>query len=167
MDKILSLDASTTSTGWAVFEENKLIDYGKICPSQSLDWRERISLISKELTNIIEKYKPNKIAIEDVPLKKGGMKILVQLGACQGIVIALAEIYNINVTYITVGSWRKYVGLFNGTVEGKTRDELKKHSVEKANKLYDLDLVWKSPKSKFNDDDISDAILIGRSIIKN
>ena len=167
MDKLLSLDASTTSTGWAIFEEDKLIDYGKICPLKSLDWRERIAAISESLIEIIEKYKPNKIVIEDVPLKKGGMKILVQLGACQGMIICLAEKYNIHITYISVGSWRKYVGLFNGTVEGKTRDMLKKHSIEKANALYNLDLVWKSPKSKLNDDDISDAILIGRSIIKN
>ena len=34
-----------------------------------------------------------------------------------------------------------------------------------ANKLYDLDLIWKSKTSKDNDDDISDAILIAHTVI--
>ena len=34
-----------------------------------------------------------------------------------------------------------------------------------ANKEFNLSLVYKSPSSKFNEDDISDAILLGKSQI--
>lgn len=40
---ILSLDCSTTHIGWAVFEEDDLIDYGRLSPSKKdLDWKERV-----------------------------------------------------------------------------------------------------------------------------
>ena len=42
---------------------------------------------------------------------------------------------------------------------------MKKKSIEKANKLYGLNLIYKSPTSKYNEDDISDSILIGYSQI--
>ena len=42
---------------------------------------------------------------------------------------------------------------------------LKERSVNLANNLYDLNLVWKSKASKDNDDDISDAILIAHTVI--
>ena len=37
---ILSLDASTTAIGWAVFEKEDLIEYGRLTPNdKSADWR--------------------------------------------------------------------------------------------------------------------------------
>ena len=47
--------------------------------------------------------------------------------------------------------------------EKKKRAMLKKHSIEMANVLFKLDLIWKSNNSSKNEDDISDAILIGHS----
>ena len=39
---ILSLDASTTAIGWAVFDNDKLIEYGRLTPTEKdLDWRDR------------------------------------------------------------------------------------------------------------------------------
>ena len=35
---------------------------------------------------------------------------------------------------------------------------MKKSSVEYANKTFGLDLVWKSKSSKYNQDDLADAI---------
>ena len=39
-------------------------------------------------------------------------------------------------------------------------------SIEKANKLFGLDLLWVSPKSTRNQDDVADAILVAYSQIK-
>ena len=45
------------------------------------------------------------------------------------------------------------------------RNVLKERSVNLANLLYNLELVYKSPNSKYNDDDISDSILICHAVI--
>ena len=40
---IISLDCSTTCIGWAVFEEDNLVEYGRIEPTEKgLDWRDRV-----------------------------------------------------------------------------------------------------------------------------
>ena len=56
--------------------------------------------------------------------------------------------------------------LFDGTRNGTKRAEMKRKSIEKANDLFGLNLVWKSDSSKFNQDDQSDAILIAYSQVK-
>ena len=64
---ILGLDCSTTSTGWSIFDNKGLAAYGLIKPDGN-DWRERLVHQAPLLKNIIEKYHPTKMIIEDVPL---------------------------------------------------------------------------------------------------
>lgn len=161
---ILSLDMSTTCTGWAVFKDENLEDYGKIIPNKDKEWQLRLQETAAEIKSIIIKYQPYKIIAEDVPLKRsGGMKILVMLGAIQGALLGICGAYDIEYDLVSVSTWRRKVGLYDGTAEGKERSVLKQHSIELANKLFNLSLVYKTPTSKFNDDDISDAILVGYS----
>ena len=64
--KILSLDLSTHSSGWAFFEGETLKDYGCITATSS-DLINRISKITKELKEILDKYSPiDKIILEEV-----------------------------------------------------------------------------------------------------
>ena len=54
---ILSLDASTTCIGWAVFEEDNLIEYGRIEPTEKgLDWRDRVHNLLPQLEELIIKH---------------------------------------------------------------------------------------------------------------
>lgn len=163
--KIMGLDCSSTSSGWCCFDGEKLIDYG--CIKAKGEWNERIIAQAPELIKAIKKHSPDKIIMEDVPLKKtGGMKTLVILGAVHGMVLSLASSLNIPIEFVSPSKWRSDIKLFDGTQKGKERDVLKKHSIEKANKLFGLELLWVSPSSKFNEDDISDAILVAYSQIK-
>lgn len=158
----MGIDASTTSTGWAIFDDKELKAYGLIKPDGE-DWRERIVNQAPQLVEIIAKYKPEKIYMEDVPLKSKYPKVLVQLGAVQGFIYGVTASVHIPVVFLGPSEWRSPMGLFDGTREGTKRDELKKKSIEKANKLFGLDLLWVSPSSKFNQDDEADAILIAYS----
>ena len=163
----ISLDASTTCIGWSIWEEDKLIDYGKLKPTQDkLEWRERIQNFIPQLNEIILKYDIKEAKVEAVPLmdKKGKMT-LVQLGCTQGSLIGLFGAYNIKSEFINVGTWRRDIGLYDGTQEGKNRELLKPHSIELANKLFNLDLKCIYTKGgNYNesksDDDVSDSILL-------
>jgi Holliday junction resolvasome RuvABC endonuclease subunit len=170
MDKkeiILGLDCSTTSTGWSIFDNKGLAAYGVIKPDGE-DWRDRLVHQAPKLKGIIEKYQPTKIIMEDVPLNgKGGLKILVVLGAVQGMILGIASSYGIPIKFITPNEWRSKVGLFDGKRESTKREEMKQKSIELANKEFGLDLKWFSKSSKFNQDDISDSILIAYSYFIN
>ena len=161
----MGLDASTTSTGWSIFEDDKLIAYGVIKPSGE-DWRDRLINQGPMLTKILQKYKPEKIFMEDVPLKAGNSKVLVVLGAVQGFLYGVTASFKIPVCFLLPSEWRSPLNLYDGSREGTKRKELKKKSIEKANELFGLNLHWVSPSSKKNDDDISDAILICYSQVK-
>ncbi len=165
---ILGLDCSTTSTGWSIFDNKGLAAYGIIKPDGE-DWRDRLVKQAPKLKEIIEIYKPQKIIMEDVPLNsQGGLKILVVLGAVQGLVLGVASSLNTPIKFVTPNEWRSKVGLFTGNRNDTKRDEMKKRSIEMANKEFGLNLKWFSKSSKKNEDDISDAILIAYSqIIEN
>lgn len=162
---VVGVDASTRSTGYSVFRDKELIDYGVIKP-EGEDWRERMANQGPKLIEILIKYHPDKIYMEDVPLKAQNPKVLVQLGAVQGFFYGLAASFSIPIVFLIPSEWRSPMGLFDGTRTGTKRAEMKRKSVEKANELFGLNLVWKSPSSKFNSDDISDAILVAYSQIK-
>ena len=164
---ILGLDASSASTGFSIFDNKGLAAYGIIKPEGN-DWRERLVHQAPQLKEIIEKYHPTQIIMEDVPLNgKGGLKILVVLGAVQGMILGLASSYGIPIKFVTPNEWRSKVGLFTGNRDDTKRDEMKKKSVEFVNQEFGLKLKWISKSSKFNEDDISDSILIAYSQILN
>lgn len=166
-DVILGLDASSASTGFSIFDNKGLAAYGIIKPDGE-DWRDRLVHQAPKLKEIIEKYHPTKIVMEDVPLNgKGGLKILVVLGAVQGMILGIASSYGIPIKFITPNEWRSKVGLFTGKRDETKREEMKKKSVELVNKEFGLNLKWISKSSKFNEDDISDSILIAYSQILN
>lgn len=65
--RVLSLDISASSTGWAyVFGTNDIKDFGFIKTSPKFDTAERLSFFRQELENIFDTYRPSNIVIEDV-----------------------------------------------------------------------------------------------------
>ena len=157
--KIMGLDCSSTSSGWCVFDGEQLIDYG--CIKVKGEWNDRIIAQVPEFIKVIEKYKPDKFIMEDVPLKKnGGMKTLVILGAVHGMILTIASSFNIPIEFVSPTGWRSKAGLFDGTTEGKKRAVLKQKAVERVNKEFELELKWKGPSSIYSEDDIAEAILI-------
>lgn len=166
MNKIYcGLDCSTTATGWSIFQDKNLVAHGTIKPKSSDEWRDRIRQEWGALEDIVTTYNPEKIFIEDVPLKDGKLT-LVKLGAMQGLILALSAKYNIQMEFLLPSDWRQPLGLYDGTREGTHRDVLKKKAINMANEKFGLDLLWVAPKSKKNMDDEAEAILICYSQLK-
>ena len=65
--KIIALDASTTSTGVAVFDNTELVYYTTLQPPSKLEWHERLVWQGQYLSEIIKKYSPTELVMEDVP----------------------------------------------------------------------------------------------------
>ena len=160
---IIGLDCSTSATGYSVFDRNGLIAYGVIKP-KSKDWRERIEELSVKLSEIFIKYRPVRAQLDNVPLTPGNSTIL-KLGAFQGMVLAVCAQYNCRPNFLLPSDWRGELGLYDGTRQGTHRDVLKQKAVQTVNDEFGIKLKWVAPKSKLNEDDTAEAILIAYSQI--
>jgi Holliday junction resolvasome RuvABC endonuclease subunit len=163
----MGLDGSTKCSGWCIFHDDKLLYHGKIIADKNLEWRERVVYMMNQIAILIKEYKVEELCVE-LPVKTiANVNTLEQLFSLHGAILGVASALHIKFTPVNVNTWRKELGLLTNIPKG-TKDKrsiLKERSVNLANELYDLNLVWKSKASKDNDDDISDAILIAHTVI--
>lgn len=152
---LLSLDLSTKSSGWAVFNDGNLVDYGCITAS-STDLIKRIKKMTDELQiSALNKYEIGKVIVEEVRPEGGyGVgnqkthKALMWLQAA--VAFMLHDNYpTVELEYIYPSSWRASLGIKNG--RGIKRQTLKEADVEFVKTKYRINV----------NDDVADAICIG------
>lgn len=150
--KILALDLSTKSTGWAVYDKGQLADYGCITAS-STDLIKRIQKIVSELIQVLNKYTVAKVIVEEVrPEEKiQNLQTHRALMWLQGAVaMVLHEVdKNIKMEYLYPSEWRKLCGIKTGA--GVRRETVKERDIKFVNKTFGISV----------NDDIADAIGIG------
>lgn len=154
MKRILALDLSTKNSGYAIFEDKTLIDYGCISASDN-NVLNRIDKISKELKAIFDKYEPDNIIVEevlpeDVHHNNNVFKALIYMQAS----IALEfNKSNKKLEFYTSSEWRKKCGIHTG--RGITRDIVKAADIKFVKDNYNINA----------NDDICDAICIGHAYV--
>lgn len=161
----LGLDMSSKKSGYALFNDDKLITYGLWEPAKELDWRERIIYMGEKLNDFLVENKVDQIYCEDVPLMLKNPQTLKILCALQGVLMGICVANNVKVKFVSVSTWRSQLGLFDKTQKGKERDEMKRKSIEMANSIFGLDLIYKSASSSKNQEDQADAVLVAYSQI--
>ena len=149
---LLSLDTSTTSTGYAIYVD------GQYSSSACFDLKkykdEKLPQMIKLLFSLIDKLKPNIIVAEEmvVPRNPQTARLLTMLlGALYGKCL----VSNIEWFTLRPTQWRKFAKNNDEKLPRK-RDELKAWSKAKVKSLFNIDV----------NDDVSDAILIGYGFIK-
>ena len=154
--KLLALDLSTKSSGWAFGEDQKLESFGCLT-AKAKDVEKRIIQMRQAISNLILNNKPDKVIMQQVrpQVNSHTNKVLMWLQAI--VVIALYEIDpKIQVQFVGASEWRAIIKIKQG--RSIKRDQVK---------LYDIQYV----KNKYNltvNDDTADAICIFDSYwIKN
>ena len=152
--KVLALDLSTKSAGWAFFDGQKLIDYGCIVTTNS-NVLTRISTIVEQLEIVYQRYLPQEVIVEEVLPEDVGHNnaVFKALMYLQGVVAIMFNKYGKKLEFFTASEWRKKCGIHTG--RGIKRDILK---------AADMKFVEDHYKIVANDD-ICDAILIGRAYV--
>lgn len=189
--KILSLDMSTRKTGWAIFDDDKLIKYNLIEVKNS-DVYARISYMYTKIQELITSNNIECIVCEDVPVSgHSNLEVGKNLCVLQGCLLALVNNYNLKFNHLKPTEWRAKIGINhtlyickkckkekevvsgdnsvicscgNKTFEKKQlndRESLKGRAIELANSLFNLNLTFISKSSSKNQDDEAEAILIG------
>ena len=146
--KILSLDLSTKSTGYAIGQNQLIISHGCITAT-SKDVMKRIIKMRNELTKIITDNKIQKIIMEQVrqDYSSHTSKILMWL---QAIVVMAAYEINPKIQYDFIGAstWRAALKIKQG--RGITRNDLKPQDIQYVKNKYNIIV----------NDDEADAICI-------
>ena len=155
--KILTLDQSTSCTGYSIFDNGELIEYGAIRPSKKICEVNMHSMFLR-VADLIDKVNPDKILIEDVYLKMQKVynpktksfewrfnvathKVLSNL---QGMLIAYFVLHQIEFEVIHPSTWQKII-----KKKGKVEKEDTKSFV---NKKYSTNI---------KNDNVTDSIAIG------
>lgn len=154
--KIMAIDASTKSSGIAVFNDTKLESYDCLTAS-STDLIKRINKIITELERILTKEQVDKIILEEVRPEAGLQNIkthkaLMYLQAA--IAFLIHERFKaIEIEYVYPNEWRKLCGIKTGA--GVRRESLKQADIKFVQQNYGITV----------NDDISDAIGIGHAYV--
>ena len=141
--RVLGLDTSTTSTGYAIIDNGKLIDYGCIKPDKKLNTIEKIIYIEKEIKEIIKKKEIEYVAIEELAMVRNGAVTKLLAGLLYHLVIEFTKKELLTVL-VRPSEARK------GRITGKNRQELKQNAINYIKGKYNV---------KVNDDE-ADAIII-------
>lgn len=150
--KILSFDQSTNLTGYAVFTNSKLKNFGLI-DCHNLSGEERFKKMIMEVYALIDSVKPGFVVIENVQ-NQANAQAVIMLARLQGAIIGYCYKKNIPWKMYLPTQWRKLIGIKQG--KGIKRDELKAQSLEFVKTITD-DLV---------SEDIAEAIAIGCAYLK-
>ena len=108
---ILGLDISSSSSGWALLDNEKLVDYGLVKPEGAMSTTQRLYFFGNEIKKIIERCTPDEIAIEETILVRGP-KIMRVLARFSGVALFQAYSYQKrDVKTYEPQVWKKRLGL--------------------------------------------------------
>lgn len=147
----LSLDVSTTGTGWAVFDGSTLIQSGVSKPKQK-SFYERAKAIASELKTIqlraIQEYdKPfEDIVVEQNTVLGPNQQSSIKIGIATGVI--LGRLLSEEVYFVNVSTWRKY---WKFSYKDRSKKSMKQQSVLTVLREFNKQVK----------DDEADAILIG------
>ena len=158
---IMSIDASTKSTGIAIYKDKELVYYTCLTQS-STDLIKRIKKIVEGIETIAKEYKIDKVILEEVRPQNGqyGAGNIQTHRALMWLQAAIAFMLYDNfgkadIEYLYPSEWRKVCGIKQGA--GVRRETLKQ-----------ADINW--VKEKFNitvdiNDDEADSIALGYAFL--
>lgn len=66
--RTLALDQASRITGWAIFDDGELYNYGKFTATQT-DVGDRLHFIRKEVLGLIDKFDIEEVVFEDIQLQ--------------------------------------------------------------------------------------------------
>ena len=152
--KLLALDQASRITGYAIFDDDQLITYGKIV-TEDADVGIRLMKIRNAVKKIIEENNIDEVIMEDIQLQnnvQNNVQTFKTLAEVFGVIYELLTEMNIPNSAVLSSSWKSTLG-----IKGRTRPEQKKNAQE-----YVINTFGKKPTQ-----DECDAICIGCHKIKN
>ncbi|KKP60185.1 MAG: Crossover junction endodeoxyribonuclease RuvC [Candidatus Roizmanbacteria bacterium GW2011_GWA2_34_18] len=144
---ILSIDSGIERTGYAIFKDKRYVTSALIKTSKSLTTEKRLIKIYEGLREIMLKYKPDVMVLEQLLFFKN-QKTFIRVAQAQGIVMLLAAQNNIKVEFLTPLQIKQIITGYG---------QADKKSVQKMIRL--------TTEIDINQDDEADAVACGLAYI--
>lgn len=144
--RILSVDQSTTQTGYAVFDGGDLRSYG-VLKSTGKDSTARMADMCHKIQLLIKKHKPSMMVIEKVSLHSS-VTVLVSLANLQGAIFQMCYEKDLGYVLYAPSTWRRIIGIIGGRLK---RDQYKKKAIAFVENSYGITV----------NDDCAEAICMG------
>lgn len=153
--RILAFDQASITSGWSVFDDEKLIKFGH-WSSDGRHSTERIAQTKQWMASMIKKWNPDKIIFEDIQLqtyKKNPSEVVEmvttfkKLAHLQGVLKNYCYENGLIYKVVVPSTWRHH-----SEVKGNNRTDQKRSAQIIVKQLYDINVSQ----------DEADAILIGR-----
>lgn len=146
----LALDQSLNVTGWAIFNDKELVEWGHFTIPANKPIEQRLNLFTKELMKLEEKYNFKDIFFEDIQYQNNA-ETHKKLAFVQATIMIWCYSTDHKFNILAPSHWRSKLKNKYGIVFGRARAEQKKKAQELIKKLYNIDVI----------EDEADAICIG------
>lgn len=173
--RLCTIDASTTSIAFAIFDEGKLINFGKVRFDGTRNY-DKVADAARKCVELFNKFKIDSIVIEHTVFMNSP-KTAADLALVQGAILGAAAQNKIKISgAVNPVAWQTFIGNGKFTKEAKLqmrkespgrseswyknqeREIRKQKTINFVNINYDLDI---------NDNDVADAIGIGYYTLQN
>lgn len=121
MSKLLALDQASKITGWAIFEDGKLISYGKIV-LDDFDIGERLVKLRNRVLALIQENEIKEVVYEDIQLQENTQTFKV-LAEVFGVLYELFTELGIKQSCVLASSWKSTLN-----IKGRQRAEQKRNA---------------------------------------
>lgn len=152
--KLLALDQASRTSGYAIFEDDKLIDFGTFTYDDT-DIGVRLHKIRNKVDSLICDNNIDKVVFEDIQLQgnvANNVQTFKTLAEVFGIIYELVTALDIEHKAVLSSSWKSTLN-----IKGRTRPEQKKNA-----QLWVMNTYGVKPSQ-----DASDAICIGAHALKH
>ncbi len=134
--RILSLDQSTNVTGYALFEDNKLIVYGRVDISKQKDSAKRIDAMRDWASDLIDDYQPDFVVLEQTFLnnfkgKAVGVDVYALLNKNLGVLENMILRKGISYEIVYPKTWKSVM-----KIKGRGRKEQKANTMLKMYEIF-------------------------------
>lgn len=154
MSNLLALDQSSRITGWAVFKDGKLSDYGKF-NYEAYPIEERLYKIRNKVAELIQQYEITEVILEDIQMQNNvvnNVQTFKVLAEVFGVISELCVERKVPQTAALASTWKHTLG-----IKGKDRAAQKRNAQQ-----WVIDTYGIKPTQ-----DECDSICIGAHHIKS
>lgn len=154
MENLLALDQASIITGYAIFQDGKLVKYGKL-ELKDEEIGPRLVTLRNEITKLINENNIDYVAFEDIQMQASvgnNVKTFKVLANVYGVILELCEELKLKYEVVSSNTWKSTL-----KIKGKGRAEQKRAAQAFVLEKYGVKCTQ----------DEADAICIGSHMIKS
>lgn len=149
-DILLALDQASQTSGYSVFTDGKLTDYGKFTYDDD-DVGHRLTKIRNKVISLIDQYNITEVAFEDIQMQAGNVVTFKTLAEVYGVIHQLLDEKKLPYQIVPSATWKSTL-----QIKGANRQAQKKNA-----QLWVINTYNIKPTQ-----DECDAICIGEHVVR-